>query len=209
MENNCLQQIDRIVYINLEKRQDRKEKITKELDEFKLDYERFEAIETKGFGILGCGLSHLKVLENARADITIQNILILEDDFTFLVTKEEFVKEINDFFELELAKTYDVCFISYAVYEEIELDNGIVNRALKSGTASGYLVNRKYFDALIELLRYSTDMLAETKQHWHYANDIVWYPLQAKDNWYYFKKRLGKQAADFSDNTGAFADYGV
>jgi GR25 family glycosyltransferase involved in LPS biosynthesis len=201
--------MDKIVYINLNKREDRREKITQELDNFGLTYERFEAIETPGFGILGCGLSHLKVLENARADITIQNILILEDDFTFLVTKEEFYKEIKSFFELELSKSFDVCFISYAIYGEIELDNGIVNRTLRSGTASGYIVNSRYFDTLIELLRYSTEMLAKTKEHWHYANDIVWYSLQAKDNWYYFKKRLGKQAADFSDNTGAFADYGV
>ena len=40
---NC---IDKIVYINLKKREDRKEKITKELDDYGLAYERFEAIET-------------------------------------------------------------------------------------------------------------------------------------------------------------------
>ena len=95
---NC---IDKIVYINLKKREDRKEKITKELDDYGLAYERFEAIETPGFGILGCGLSHLQVLENAKADETIKTLLILEDDFTFLVTKEEFSKEINNFFERE------------------------------------------------------------------------------------------------------------
>ena len=203
---NC---IDKIVYINLKKREDRKEKITKELDDYGLAYERCEAIETPGFGILGCGLSHLQVLENAKADETIKTLLILEDDFTFLVTKEEFSKEINNFFELDLAKNFDVCFISYAVYEEAELNNGIVNRALRAGTASGYIVNSRYFDTLIGLLRHSTKMLAETMEHWHWANDAVWYPLQASDKWYYFKKRLGKQAADFSDNTEAYADYGV
>lgn len=209
MENNFLQQIDKIVYINLNKRKDRKEKITNELDDYGLAYERFEAIETPGFGILGCGLSHLQVLESAKANETIKNILIMEDDFTFLVTAEEFNNEIKKFFELELAKSFDVCFVSYALYKEVELDNGTVNRALQAGTASGYIVNSRYFDTLIELLRNSTEMLAKTKEHWHWANDIVWYPLQARDNWYYFKKRLGKQAADFSDNTGAFADYGV
>jgi len=209
MENNFLPQIDKIVYINLNKREDRKNKISKELDDYGLAFERFEAIETPGFGILGCGLSHLKVLENAKTNESIKNILILEDDFTFLVTKEEFSKEINNFFELDLAKKFDVCFISYAVYKEAELDNGIVNRALQAGTASGYIVNSRYFSTLIELLRNSTEMLAKTREHWHWANDLAWYPLQARDNWYYFKKRLGKQAADFSDNTEAFADYGV
>ena len=54
--------IDKIIYINLNKRADRKEQIEHELNAFDLSYERFEAIETNGFGCLGCGLSHLAVL---------------------------------------------------------------------------------------------------------------------------------------------------
>jgi GR25 family glycosyltransferase involved in LPS biosynthesis len=200
--------IDKIVYINLNKREDRKEKITKELDEFGLQYERFEAIEIPGSG-LGCALSHLKVLENAKNDETVNNILILEDDFIFLVTKEEFYNEINSFFKHELALNYNVCFISYNVQCGVDLDNGIVNRALKSHTASGYIVNRNYFDTLIDLYRHSTVMLEKTKQHWLWANDTAWFSNQEKDNWFYFKKRIGKQAAGFSDNGGCFTDHNV
>ena len=83
--------ISKVIYINLNKRTDRKEDIVKELDSFNLDYERFEAIETPGFGIVGCGLSHLSVLKIAK-ERKYENILILEDDFTFLVSKEEFEK---------------------------------------------------------------------------------------------------------------------
>lgn len=50
MSNN----IDKIYYINLEKRTDRKEQIETQLNIFSLEYERFNAIETPGFGILGC-----------------------------------------------------------------------------------------------------------------------------------------------------------
>ena len=68
--------IDKIYYINLNKRTDRREQIEKELNEFGLNYERFEAIETHGFGIHGCGLSHLAVLKLAKENIY-ENVLIL------------------------------------------------------------------------------------------------------------------------------------
>ena len=62
MSNN----IDKIIYINLERRKDRKEHIENVLNKYDLQYERFEAIQTEGFGILGCGLSHLQVLKIAK-----------------------------------------------------------------------------------------------------------------------------------------------
>lgn len=74
--------IDKIIYINLNKRIDRRTDIEKDLNDFNLEYERFEAIETPGFGILGCGQSHLAVLKLAK-ERGYKNILIFEDDFTF------------------------------------------------------------------------------------------------------------------------------
>ena len=53
--------IDKIIYINLNKRIDRRAEIEQELNAFNLPFERFEAIATPGFGILGCGQSHLAV----------------------------------------------------------------------------------------------------------------------------------------------------
>ena len=89
--------ISKIIYINLNKRTDRREQIEKELNDFNLPFERFEAIETHGFGTVGCGKSHLNVLKIAR-DRNYENILILEDDFTFLVSKEEFENQLTNFF---------------------------------------------------------------------------------------------------------------
>ena len=63
MSNN----IDKIIYINLDKRQDRKTEIENELiSKELLNFERFLAIETPGFGILGCSQSHLEVLKLAK-----------------------------------------------------------------------------------------------------------------------------------------------
>jgi glycosyl transferase family 25 len=196
--------IDKIIYINLNKRTDRREEIEKELTDFELPYERFEAIETPSFGILGCGLSHLEVLKMAR-DRQYKNVLILEDDFTFLVSKYEFYNELTKFFNLGF--DYDVCFISYNLIRGEPLQNNIVNKILESQCASGYIVNSKYYDKLIDLYEYAMPLLESTKYHWIYANDAIWKQLQEKDNWYYFIKRIGKQRPSYSDNSEHFADY--
>jgi glycosyl transferase family 25 len=196
--------IDKIIYINLNKRTDRREKIEKELNDFGLSYERFDAIETRGFGILGCGLSHLGVLKLAK-ERNYENILILEDDFTFLVFKEEFYSKINDFFNLKI--DYDVCFLSYNLIRQQTLENNVVNKILDCQSASGYIVHKNYYDKLIQLYEYAMPLLEETKQHWIYANDQVWKQLQEKDNWYYFITRIGKQVDGYSDNSMCYINY--
>ena len=45
--------IDHIFYINLAHRHDRRQEIEEELNAFGLQYERFEAIYTPGFGTVG------------------------------------------------------------------------------------------------------------------------------------------------------------
>jgi len=197
--------IDKIIYINLNKRTDRREEIENELNNFNLNYERFEAIETPGCGMIGCGKSHLGVLKIAR-DNNYKNILILEDDFTFLVSKEVFEKNLTEFFSLNLP--FDVCMLSYGLSKWEELhDNNVVNKLIESSSASGYIVNSNYYNKLIELYENSVVLLEQTRQHWLYANDQVWKDYQLTDNWYYFKTRIGKQRPSYSDNGEAFVEY--
>jgi glycosyl transferase family 25 len=193
--------IDKIIYINLNKRIDRREQIEKELNDFGLSYERFEAIEVPDFGCLGCGKSHLQVLKIAK-ERNYENILILEDDFTFLVSKEEFEKQLEDFFNLQME--YDVCFVSYNLRRYEPLENNIVNKALEVQTTSGYIVHKKYYDTLIELYEYAMPLLEQTHAHWIYANDQIWKQLQEKDNWFYFITRIGKQCDGYSDIGGKY-----
>lgn len=198
--------IDKIFYINLNKRIDRREEIENELNNFGLSYERFEAIETPGFGILGCGLSHLEVLKISR-ERGYKNVLILEDDFTFLVSEEEFEKQLTKFFESKIQ--FDVCKLAYNLQEKQEIDNEIVGKVLYSLTASAYIVNSHYFNKLIDLYEWSMPLLNQTKQHWIYSNDQIWKNYQREDNWYYFKTRIGKQRPSYSDNNLEFSDYCV
>jgi len=196
--------IDKIIYINLNRRTDRRNEIEEELNNFGLEYERFEAYDTPNFGTLGCFKSHLSVLKLAK-ERNYKNILILEDDFTSLVSKEEFEKNLSGFFSLNL--DWDVCMISYNIKNSQELQNNIVNKIIEAQTASGYIVNNHYYDKLIQLYDVALILLEETRAHWLYANDQIWKQYQPNDNWYYFKTRLGKQRPSYSDNTEEFQDY--
>jgi glycosyl transferase family 25 len=198
--------IDKIIYINLSHRTDRREQIENELNNFNLDYERFEAIHTPDFGIHGCGLSHLSVLKIAK-ERNYRNILIFEDDFEFLVTKELFEDNLSKFFESNIE--YNVCMLSYNLNDYLEIDNSVVNKVIFAQTASGYIVNSNYYNKLIELYEWCLPLLISTRRHWLYANDIVWKDYQKQDLWYYFKIRIGKQRASYSDNALCFHNYGV
>jgi glycosyl transferase family 25 len=192
--------IDKIFYINLEKRTDRREEIEKELTDYGLmdKAERYEAIYTPHSGIVGCGYSHLNVLKLAK-ERNYKNVLILEDDFMFIVPKEEFEESLQAFFET--TPNYDVCMISYIVQKDEEIpNNNIIGKVIDGQTASGYIVNNHYLDVLIQLYEWAIPLLDQTNEHWNYANDHVWKRLQPKDNWFYMLKRLGKQRDGYSDN---------
>jgi glycosyl transferase family 25 len=188
--------IDRIIYINLEYRKDRKEEIETELQKYDLldKSERFEGFHIPEQGILGCSKSHLAVLKLAK-ERGYKHVLILEDDFHFLVNKEEFERQLTSFFESGLK--YDVCMLSYNLLNEnkepiLECPS-LVYRIVNSQTASGYMVNGDYLDTLIELYEWSCPLLEETKEHWNYANDQCWKELQKKNKWFNFIEIIGKQ----------------
>ena len=197
--------IDKIFYINLDKRTDRREEIEQELNQMELSYERFPAIHNSN-GIVGCGYSHLSVLKIAR-DRGYKNVLIFEDDFTFLVSKLELEIQLEKLFNS--FNEFDVCFLSYGCnnFEDIP-DNAFIKRVLDAQSASGYIVNEKCYSKLIDLYETCIPLLEETGQHWNYANDMCWRPLQKQDMWICFDKRMGKQRAGYSDNSNIFTDFG-
>jgi len=198
-----------IVYINLDRRPDRKISIETELANMEItDYERFTAIERPpGQGIVGCGYSHLAVLKLAK-ERQYPNILIFEDDFYFTVSKDELRKSMAEFFESDIAKDYHVCMLSYNLHNSQDCpDTPFLKRVKYAQTASGYIVHSRYYDTLIQLYEWAIPLLESTGKHWVYANDIVWADLQKKDKWYCFSQRMGKQLPGFSDNAGCEMTY--
>jgi hypothetical protein len=203
--------IEHIFYINLDYRTDRRTEIEYELNRIGLEEksERFAAIACPEQGILGCTKSHMEALKLAKAR-GYKNVLILEDDFEFLVSREKMDTDLNAFFQSKLGKNYDVCMICFGLSRESpeeELECNIVKRVIEAQNAAGYIVQEKYYDVIIELYEKIVPLLEQTKAHWIYANDQAWKVLQETDRWYHFIERFGKQRAGYSDNSGAYMDY--
>ena len=203
--------IDHIFYINLDHRTDRRSEIESELARMNLTEkaERFPATYVQEQGILGCTISHLSAIQLAKAR-GYKNVLILEDDFEFLLEKEVVESRLETFFRSKIGKNYDVCMIAFGLAkpsgEPIE-DCPLIKRVIEAQNAAGYIVQEKYYDVIIELYEMVIPLLQETKAHWLYANDQAWKVLQEKDRWYHFTERFGKQRAGYSDNSCAFMDY--
>jgi GR25 family glycosyltransferase involved in LPS biosynthesis len=202
------QNICKTFCINLGRRSDRREIIEKEMTEYGLNWEIYEAIDTPTFGSLGCCISHLTVLQIAK-ERNYDNVLILEDDFTFVVPKEELNKQLSHIFqETNEKNTFDVCMLAYNLIRYHPCDNNsIANKIIEAQTASGYIVQKHYYDTLINLFKSAIPLLFVTREHWKYTIDQIWKPLQLKDNWIYFTKRIGKQKPGYSDNCERYCEY--
>lgn len=152
---------DKIFYINLEKRKDKKLFMDMQLNKCNIKAERFNAFELKEpdpvfcpksddknlLRLHSCFMSHYKVLEQS---IGCKNILILEDDVTF---HPNFNEHINNILP-ELDKWgWDFLFLNYGEkYKDYpyfdQLHKGIFG-------AYGYAVNGEFIPKLLDVLKQS------------------------------------------------------
>jgi len=194
--------VAKTIYINLDRRTDRRAEMEAELTKIGLSGERFPAIERKP-GALGCGLSHLAVLRKAKEERW-ENVLILEDDFTFLVDGPIFDQELKAVFDSKIP--YDVIMLSYGS-TILTSFNSTLSRVKKAQTASGYIVHTRFYDALIHTWSNATTKMEATGDEHTWAIDQAWKSLQPISEWFCFNRRIGKQRPGFSDNVGAFVTY--
>lgn len=200
-----MENIDAIVYINLDRRTDRREQFEGEMAKMGItDYIRFPAIE-HAQGCIGCSASHIAVLKMARTN-NWRNVLIFEDDFMFTMEKGQFMGTISNFFAMDLS--YDVLMLSYNLREGSEI-NGFLGHLRKAQTTAGYLVNSTMYDALLNVCEDAIVKLEQTGMHWIYAADTCWFSLQREGKWYYLHPRAGIQRPGYSDIAAGHVDYGV
>jgi glycosyl transferase family 25 len=194
------------LYINLKHRNDRKKQIE---DEFKKEefhnFQRFNAFENKK-GYLGCSRSHLECLKIAKKN-NYKNVIIFEDDFEFLIDKTEF----HNLLKQLLTVDYDVFILSYNTYPYniTKTEHPLLHRIKNTQTASGYIVNRKYYDKLIQNFEDGLNLLEKTDEYSKYAIDQYWKPLQETDVWLCYEKRVGKQRESYSDIEKTNVNYQV
>ena len=128
----------RALYINLDDRKDRKDQIEKELNEKNIKYERFPAIKHEN-GALGCSKSHLNVIKLAK-ERNYNQVIIFEDDFEFIINKNEFIEELNKLNNVN----FDVCLLSYNTKNFYESDYEFLYKIKDALTTSCYIINSHY-----------------------------------------------------------------
>lgn len=196
--------IDKILYINLAARTDRRKEMEDQFVKLNIPTEKIVRIEaiSNSFGAIGCTSSHIKALQWAK-DNNLKNVLILEDDFNFMI------KHLRENL-LQLKKVefpWDVIMFSGNLIK-IPLNYTKpffkLERAL---TSSGYLVNGHYYDVIIENYKQGLENLVKTFDKKRYALDVWFRSLQARDKWYTFTHRCGYQRPSYSDIEKRLVNY--
>lgn len=191
--------IDKIIYINMDSRQDRRQRINNEFERMGIYQDkitRFPAAAYKGCPNSGCLLSHASVLEMAF-DEGCKNVLVLEDDFVFIDDAQKVTNDIDAFFQMKI--DWDVLMVTTCAAEITHKTNSLISKISSSGNGAAYLVNRSMMLELSTLFKSNVENLFNTKQHWVYQNDVLWKRLMPTCNWFMLNHYLGYQQQGYSD----------
>lgn len=187
--------LENIFYINLEERRDRKEHVENELKKVGWDnYTRFNAIKNK-HGRIGCSLSHLKVIQDAKKN-KLPYVVILEDDIEF-TNPELFQKLMKTFFDEKI--DYDVYLIAGNLRGGAHRVHESILKVTRSFALTGYIVKQHYYDRIIKNISEGLKQLIRQPNNGYFAIDTYLMKLQEKDNWYISYPRTVTQKPDYSD----------
>lgn len=207
--------IDKVVYINLDHREDRRQIMQKLFDQGQIPtekVERFSAIKHK-VGIIGCAMGHISILKRAKEQKW-KSVLILEDDLEWIDFKENYNK-----LEELVSNPFDVCMLGgmYILTDPPKIISAIYTNA--------YIVKSHYYDTLLNNFEYGLSQklnkiyvpplfpkITSSKRERIYLElvekdnchnvDIYWMKLQIKDNWVGIISPMIRQVISFSDIYG-------
>ena len=200
--------IDKFLYINLEKREDRKKQLLGEFKKLHIPDSkiyRIDAVYEKYNGHIGACKSHIKALEYAKEN-KLKTVIIFEDDFVFTKKSEEINNKINIFFQ-KFKDNWDIIFLHISDNDLKDTEKmKDVKKIISSTGASAYIIQEHYYDTLLhvfknalkhmekEMKEFNTNNNTQKKKfETSYALDQHWGKLQKKDKWYTFFPFLGTQ----------------
>lgn len=217
INTNGINSFDKILYINIENRKDRKKQIIAELKKIGVrnnKIKRIDAVKEKYNGHIGCCKSHIKALEYAKGK-NYNHVILLEDDFIFIKPKKEVDIIINKFLS-DYKENWDVIMLTTVTNNLETIDNrDYIKNVNRATTSSGYIILKHFYDKLIEKLKFCLKKMEEEMNEWsktnigkkkirtNWALDQCWSDLQKKSRWYIFDPYLGKQSCDNSGGMGA------
>ena len=204
--------IQRVLYINLARRPDRRAQVIRELQSLRIPEDkviRIEAVdaeESREKAIVSCCRSHIAALECAMRNGW-DEVLILEDDFK-LVHSAERTKTLWAHFR-DMVPTYQVaswahnCLRTMGRPHDIQMlggDDARVVRVRYLQTASAYAVRHS---AMGDLKSIYEDAIARDRPF-----DIYMTRIADNIDWFAFDPALSIQRASFSDIEQRHVNYG-
>lgn len=207
--------VDKVIYINLDEREDRREIMAKFFEEGQIPSDkivRFPAIKHIA-GSIGCSMSHMAVIQLAK-DNNWNRVLVLEDDVTWNDFEFNY-KKLCDAIE---TPNWDACMLG-GIYMDI-----IPPYKLNYGISSySYIVQRHYYDTLLanekeglaKLIKsgkrliwnpcFNKDTLQSRINPLYYATDTYWFRLQLRDSWIGIDTHLCKHINTYSNITNTIS----
>jgi GR25 family glycosyltransferase involved in LPS biosynthesis len=165
--DNPFNKFDKIYYLNLDSREDRKNRIEDHFNKFKItaeripgtiitpeqvnDYNKGMVLDEYNLGLaparIGCAVTQLKAIQAAK-DAGAKNVLIFEDD-TFIF--EEHIEALKEALkELEYLPKWDMLFLGANVLSPIHQIAPHVGKMTGAYCAHAYVVNAHFFDKMLE-----------------------------------------------------------
>ena len=184
-----------VLFINLERRIDRKISVLNELTKIGVTNPTyFKAIELEN-GALGCAMSHLKCVETAKKN-NYDCVFICEDDIEFL-NPCLFLQQLNHFLDSNIS--WDVVLVAGNNMIPYTPINDYCIKVMNCQTTTGYIVQQKYYDKLIDNYKTGIQKLLKEPHNNYNKIDKYWFKLQRDDNWYLIIPLTIVQKDDYSD----------
>ena len=189
--------INKVIYINLDERNERRESIevllNKIFDKDKII--RCNAIKDNN-GAIGCTKSHIKCLKLAIENEW-DNVLIMEDDIMLTKNISEYI------FENLVKNNFDVIVLGGT---EVSY-NPFNYKLLECQTTGSYLVKKLYFKKLKDNFEEGLEKLLNTNIKREFAIDQYWTKLQRVDNWKIIYQPLFMQKERYSNIENKIVNY--
>ena len=203
---SSMNDIQHILYINLDNRLDRKSHIEEELNQLGFtpsSIQRFPAIRHKK-GAIGCSMSHIHCIHHAK-ESNWSHVLIVEDDMV-ITNKPLFTTQFNKM--LQTVSPWDVILMAGNNGGPYHIVNDCAVKISRCQTTTGYLVKQEYYDKLIDNFKTGLRLLMNYPQYpHHFAIDVYWFKLQLTDNWFLIYPLYGTQLSNYSDIEGRYTNY--
>lgn len=189
--------IEKLIYINLEDRKDRRETIQEVLKVIPQEkIIRFNAIKEKN-GHIGASKSHIECIKMAIKN-NWKNVMIIEDDMSWKKYEDGY-----KILEKLISNPYDAIVLGGI---RVHLDTKTY-KLHECHSMTAYIVSNHYYQTILENFEVGLENLIKTpEKHLNYCIDQYWKKLHKKDNWFIVNPALCIQGKNFSSILNTMVD---